>query len=96
MRSADTIHPDTTRYADSIQKTLFSLHKYTAQESKLLQEGIKWGEVTEYHDLMQNNPYMTVLDDGQEFNVTEFVRNSVLIIDNSNLILRLVYLTFQK
>ena len=82
VRSADTIHPDTARYADSIQNTLFSLHKYTAQESKLLQEEIKWGEVTEYHDLMQDNPYMAILDDQLKFEVTEFVRLSILSIDN--------------
>jgi len=82
VRSADTIHPDTIRYAKSIQNTLFSIQKYTAQEPKLLQEGIKWGEVTEYHDLMQDNPYMIVLDDELKFEVTEFVRLSILLIDN--------------
>ena len=85
VKSADTIHPDTVRFADSLENTLFSIYKYTAQESKLLQEGIKWGEVTEYRDLMQINPFMTVIDDEQKFKVTEFVRKSVLMIDNSNL-----------
>jgi len=41
VNSADTIHPDTIRYAKSLQNTLFSIHKYTAQEPKLLQEKIK-------------------------------------------------------
>ena len=60
-RSADTIHPDTIRYAKSVQNKLFSLHKYTASESKLLQTGVSWGEVTEYND-RGNNPDMKVLD----------------------------------
>ena len=54
VRSADTIQPDTIRYAKSIQNTLFSLHKYTASESKLLQAGVSWGEVTEYNDRGEN------------------------------------------
>ena len=61
VRSADTIHPDTIRYAKSIQNTLFSLHKYTASESKLLQPGVRWGEVTEYNDRGEN-PDMKVMD----------------------------------
>ena len=61
VRSADTIHPDSIRYAKSIQNTLFSIHKYTATESKLLQTGISWGEVTEYND-RGSNPDMKVLD----------------------------------
>ena len=61
VRSADTIHPDTIRYADSIEDTIFSIHKYTAIQSKLLQPGVNWGEVTEYNDRGQN-PYMLVLD----------------------------------
>ena len=82
VNSADTIHPDTIRYAKSIQNTLFSIQKYTTQELKLLQEGIKWGEVTEYHDLRQDNPYMQVLEDNLKFKVTEFVHLSILSIDN--------------
>ena len=62
VRSADTIHPDTIRYADSIEDTIFSIHKYTAIQSKLLQPGVNWGEVTEYHQRGQN-PHMMVLDD---------------------------------
>ncbi len=61
VRSADTIHPDSIRYAKSIQNTIFSLHKYTASESKLLQTGVSWGEVTEYND-RGNNPDMKVID----------------------------------
>ena len=83
VKSAYTIHPDTVRFADSLENTLFSIYKYTAQESRLLQEGIKWGEVTEYRDLMQVNPYMTVLDDGLKFEATEFVQKSFLSVNNS-------------
>ena len=61
VRSADTIHPDSFRYAKSLQNTVFSLHKYTASESKLLQSGISWGEVTEYN-YRGNNPEMKVMD----------------------------------
>lgn len=62
VRSADTIHPDTKKYADSLQKTLFSLNKYTAPEPQLLQIGVGWGEVTEALGERGNNPHMTVLD----------------------------------
>jgi len=62
VRSADTIHPDTIRYTDSLQNTIFSIYKYTAIQSKLLQPGVNWGEVTEYHDRGQN-PHMLVLDE---------------------------------
>ena len=61
VRSADTIHPDSIRYAKSIQNTVFSIHKYTSSESKLLQPGVSWGEVTEYND-RGNNPDMKVMD----------------------------------
>jgi len=61
VRSADTIHPDSVRYAKSIQNTIFSLHKYTASESKLLQTGVSWGEVTEYNN-RGDNPDMKVTD----------------------------------
>ena len=61
VRSADTIHPDSVRYAKSIQNTIFSLHKYTASESKLLQPGVSWGEVTEYNDRGEN-PDLKVID----------------------------------
>jgi len=70
VRSADTIHPDTIRYADSLQDTIFSIHKYTATQSKLLQPGVTWGEVTEYHDRGQN-PQMKVLDE-MKSNVTPY------------------------
>ena len=39
VNSADTIHPDTIRYADSLEDTIFSIFKYTASEPKLLQFG---------------------------------------------------------
>ena len=61
VRSADTIHPDSVRYAKSIQNTIFSLHKYTVSESKLLQPGVSWGEVTEYNDRGEN-PDMKVME----------------------------------
>ena len=48
VRSADTIHPDTIRYTDSLENTLFSIFKYIASKPKLLQNNIKWSEVTEY------------------------------------------------
>ena len=71
VRSADTIHPDTIRYADSIEDTIFSIHKYTAIQSKLLQPGANWGEVTEYHQRGQN-PYMMVLDDVMKWDVSPY------------------------
>jgi len=71
VRSADTIHPDTIRYTDSLQKTLFSLFKYTAPEPQLLQVGTKWGEVTEALHERGANPHMTVLDNNQEYSVTQ-------------------------
>ena len=70
VNSADTIHPDTIKYTDSLQKTLFSLFKYTAPEPQLLQTGIEWGEVTEALRERGENPHMTVLDDSQEYSVT--------------------------
>ncbi len=39
VRSADTIHPDTIRYTQSLENTIFSIVKYTASEPKFLQEG---------------------------------------------------------
>ena len=71
VNSADTIHPDTIRYTQSLENTLFSIFKYTATEPKLLQKNIKWGEVTEYLDQNQNNPDMKVLQDNLEFNAIE-------------------------
>ena len=71
VTSADTIHPDTKKYADSLQKTLFSLHKYTSPEPELLQIGHGWGEVTEALQPKGENPQMTVLDDKQEFSFTQ-------------------------
>ena len=71
VSSADTIHSDTKKYADSLQKTLFSLHKYTAPEPQLLQIGESWGEVTEALQPRGKNPHMTVLNNNQEFSVTQ-------------------------
>ena len=71
VRSADTIHPDTIQYTDSLQKTLFSLFKYTAPEPQLLQTKIEWGEVTEALRERGANPRMTVLDNNQEYSVTQ-------------------------
>ncbi|WP_316506092.1 hypothetical protein [Nitrosopumilus sp.] len=71
VTSADTIHPDTKKYADSLQKTLFSLFKYTVSESQLLQIGEDWGEVTEALQPRGENPYVTVLNDNQEFSVIQ-------------------------
>ncbi|MGI9567174.1 MAG: hypothetical protein ACR2LL_09215 [Nitrosopumilus sp.] len=73
IKSADTIHPDTIRYTQSLENTIFSIFKYTAPEPKLLQKNIKWGEVTEYLDYKQNNPDMKVLQDDLEFNVIQNV-----------------------
>ena len=70
VRSSDTIHPDSVRYAKSIQNTIFSLHKYTASESKLLQPGVNWGEVTEYNDRGEN-PDMKVMEN-TIFDVTSY------------------------
>jgi len=82
VRSADTIHPDTIRYADSLQKTLFSLFKYTAPEPQLLQTGTGWGEVTEALYQKGTNPHMTVLDNNQKYYV---MQNSVRLIDNQSI-----------
>ena len=82
VRSADTIHPDTIRYADSLQKTLFSLFKYTALEPQLLQTGTGWGEVTEALYQRGTNPHMTVLDNNQKYYV---MQNSVRLIDNQSI-----------
>jgi len=71
VTSADTIHPDTKKYTNSLQKTLFSLFKYTALEPQLLQIGQSWGEVTEALQPRGENPHMTVLDNNQEFSVTQ-------------------------
>jgi len=71
VRSADTIHPDTIRYTDSLQKTLFSLFKYTAPEPQLLQTKTEWGEVTEALHERGANPHMTVLDNNREYSVTQ-------------------------
>ena len=67
VNSTDTIHPNTIRYADSLQNIIFSIFKYTASESKLLQKNIEWGKVTEYLDQNQNNPDMKILQDNLEF-----------------------------
>jgi hypothetical protein len=82
VRSADTIHPDTIKYSDSLQRTLFSLFKYTATEPQLLQIGTSWGEVTEALHERGANPHMTVLDDAQEYSVTQ---NNIRMIDKQNI-----------
>ena len=82
VRSADTIHPDTVKYSDSLQRTLFSLFKYTATEPQLLQIGTSWGEVTEALRERGANPHMTVIDDAQEYSVTQ---NSIRMIDKQNI-----------
>jgi hypothetical protein len=69
VKSADTIHPDMIRYADSLQNTIFSIFKY-ANEHKLLKTGTKWGQVTEYLSF-GSNPYMTVLDDNMKYSATQ-------------------------
>ena len=70
--SADTTHhPATKKYTNSLQKTLFSLHKYTAPEPQLLQIGQGWGEVTEALQSRGKNPHMTVLNNNQEFSITQ-------------------------
>ena len=76
VTSADTIHPDTRKYTKSLQNTLFSIHKYTAPEPLLLQIGQNWGEVTEALQPGGENPHMTVLDNNQEFSVTQ---NEIII-----------------
>ena len=73
VRSADTIHPDTVRYTESLENTIFSIFKYTASEPKLLQKNIKWGKVTEYLDYNQNNPDMKVLQENLEFHTVQNV-----------------------
>ena len=87
VRSADTIHPDTIRYTQSLENTIFSIFKYTASEPKLLQKNIKWGEVTEYLDYNQNNPDIQVLQDNLEFqvvqNVIDYSQNQVTPIDKT-------------
>ena len=71
VRTDDTIHPDTIKYADSLQKTLFSLFKYTANEPQLLQTGVQWGEVTEALYEKGTNQYMTIIDNNQEYSVIQ-------------------------
>jgi len=71
VKSVDIIHPDTKKYADSLQKTLFYLFKYTAPEPQLLQMGQSWGEVTEALQARGENPSMTVLKNNREFSVTQ-------------------------
>ena len=82
VRSDDTIHPDIIKYTDSLQKTLFSLFKYTASEPQLLQIGTGWGEVTEALHERGHNPYMTVLDNAQEYFVTQ---NNIGMINKQNI-----------
>ena len=73
---------NTKKYADSLQKTLFSLHKYTAPEPQILQIGEGWGEVTEALQSQGENPHMTVLNNNQEFSVTQ---NQTNMIDKQNI-----------
>ena len=82
VRSTDTIHPDTIKYADSLQKTLFSLFKYTVSEPQLLRIGTGWGEVTEALHERGENPYMAVLDNTREYSVTQ---NNMGMIDKQNI-----------
>lgn len=70
VKSADTIHPDTLRYANSLEDTIFSIYKY-ADEPKLLKIGAKWGQITEALYETGTNPHMTVLNDTREFSVTQ-------------------------
>ncbi|MGI9566937.1 MAG: hypothetical protein ACR2LL_08000 [Nitrosopumilus sp.] len=63
--------PDTKKYTDSLQKTLFSFFKYAAPESQLLQIGEDWGEVTEALQPRGENTFMTVLNNNQEFSFTQ-------------------------
>ena len=81
VRTAYTIHPDTKKYADSLQKTLFSLNKYTAPEPQLLQIGAGWGEVTEALGERGKNPHMTVLDNNREFSV---IQHQFTLLKNQN------------
>ena len=87
IKSADTIHPDTIRYTQSLENTIFSIFKYTTSEPKLLQHNTKWGEVTKYLDQNQNNPDMKVLQDNLEFhvvqNVIDYSQNQVIPIDKT-------------
>ncbi|WP_316506266.1 hypothetical protein [Nitrosopumilus sp.] len=87
VRSSDTIHPDTIRYAQSLENTIFSIFKYTASEPKLLQKNVKWGEVTEYLDYNQNNPDMKVLQDDLEFhtiqNIIDYSQNQITSLDKT-------------
>ena len=82
VKSTDTVHPDTIKYAKSLQNTLFSLFKYTAPEPQLLQIDEDWGEVTEALRQKEENPHMTVLDNNQEFSVTQ---NHICMIDKQNI-----------
>jgi len=95
VSSADTIHPDTIRYADSLEDTIFSVFKYTASEPKLLQPGIKWGKVTEYHDTMQNNPYIQVLSGDVQFstiqNKIDYSQNKIIPIGKTLDVFRVGY-----
>lgn len=76
VRSADTIHPDSIRYAKSIQNTIFSIYKYTAIEPKLLQSGVNWGEVTEYNK-RGANPDMKVFEKQKWNAVTSYQHDSI-------------------
>ncbi|WP_316505182.1 hypothetical protein [Nitrosopumilus sp.] len=85
VRSADTIILILLDMLILFKKPCF-LFTSNGSRIKITARGSQVGEVTEYHDMMQKNPYMTVLDDEQKFEVTEFVRKSILIIDSSNLV----------
>ncbi|WP_316505401.1 helicase HerA domain-containing protein [Nitrosopumilus sp.] len=81
VTSVDTICPDTKKYTDSLQKTLFSFFKYTASEPKLLQIGEDWSKVTEVLQPRGQNSYITVLDDNKEFSA---IQNEIRSIDKRN------------
>ena len=59
---------------------MLGIAKYTVHEPKLLQNGTVWGEVTEYHDLRQDNPDMAVIGTGTVENVARFYFDN----DNGN------------
>jgi len=92
VRSADTIHPDTIKYANSLQKTLFSLFKYTAPEPQLLQIGVEWGEVTEALYQKGTNPHMTVIDANHEYYI---IQNRINLLNQQNVSVESILDVFQ-
>lgn len=75
VRSAGTTHPDTLRYAQSIEDTLFSILKY-AKEPKMLKVDSEWGSVTESLGFGPY-PYMTVKDENLEYHAIQNVINYI-------------------